>query len=141
MKLTASKNKSKKAAEFSKKEWELEDLEHFGKASGWKEEGFYIQAIEKSEVVGLIHYTLKGGVMEISSLIISNKHRGEGIGTKLIKKLEEIAKKEHIHKMYLITGDGWKAEDFYKKMGFEKTGEHKNHYLNKDWIIYSKFLF
>lgn len=140
MKFSVTQKKSKKAAEFSKKEWEIADIEHFGKASGWKEEGFYIQAIDKNEVVGLIHYLLKGGVMEISSLIISHKHRGEGIGSKLISKVEEIAKKEDIHKMYLITGEGWKAEDFYQKMGFEKSGELKNHYLHKDWIIYSKLL-
>ncbi len=140
MKLSVSKKKSKKASEFSKQEWALADIEHFGKSSGWKEEGFYIQAVEENEVIGLIHYMLKGGVMEISSLIISHKHRGEGIGSKLIEKVEDIAKKENVHKMYLITGDGWKAEDFYLKMGFEKTGEHKNHYLHKDWVIYSKFL-
>ncbi len=140
MKFIKSKKRSKKATEFSKKEWALADIEHYGKASDWSEKGYYIQVTEGDEVLGLMHYTLICGVIEISTFIVSHKHRGKGIGTKLIKKIEDIAKKDNVHKIYLVTGDGWKAEDFYTKMGFEKTGEHKNHYLHKDWIIYSKFL-
>lgn len=140
MKFLKSKKRSKNATAFSKKEWEIADLEHFGKASGWSEKGYYIQATEGDKILGLIHYTIISGVIEISTLIVSHNHRGKGIGTKLINKIEDIAKKDNVHKIYLVTGDGWKAENFYQKMGFEKTGEHKNHYLHKDWIIYSKFL-
>lgn len=140
MRFLLFKKKTKKEKEFSEKEWALADIEHFGEPYHWKEEGFYIKAVDKGEIVGLIHYEVKAGVMEISTFIVSHSKRNEGIGSMLLQKVEKVAKTNNIHKLFLVTGKGWKAEKFYQKNGFVKSGILKNHFLHKDWTIYSKYM-
>src|SRR3989304_5952031 len=43
-------------------------------------------------------------------------------------------------KIYLHTGVSWKAVDFYKKLGYQKTGLLKNHYEGQDFCVMSKLL-
>lgn len=140
IKFLITKRKSKKINEFSDREWALADIEHFGKSSKWNEENLYINAVENSDLVGLIHLKISVGVIEIKRLIVSHLRRDEGIGTKLIENVERIALNKNVHKIFLITGKGWKAEKFYQKNGFVQTTELKKHYLKKDWVLYSKFL-
>lgn len=125
---------------FSDKEWSLADTIHFGSPGGWDEESCYIRAVDEGKIVGMIHYILKAGVLEIATLIVSHKYRNRGIGRSLIEKVENIGKKKGIHKLFLLTGKGWKEVDFYKKMGFIQTGELKKHHLKRDWLELSKFI-
>ncbi len=125
---------------FSDKEWAIADTEHFGKPSRWQEENYYITAIEKNELVGVLHFNIKAGVVEIITIIVTHKHTNQGTGTKLMEKVEIIAKNKKAHKLFLITGKGWKSANFYKKMGFKQTGELKKHLLKKDWLEFSKFI-
>ena len=126
--------------EFTEREWATVDTEHFGRPSRWTEEDMYIRAEEDGEIQGVLHHKINGGVMEIITIIVSEKHRGQGIGSMLILKAEENARQKKAHKIYLTTGDGWKSVEFYKKLGFIQTGELKKHYLKHDWLEFSKFL-
>jgi N-acetylglutamate synthase-like GNAT family acetyltransferase len=140
MQIRRVKHKSTAMKDFSKKEWAIADTKHFGRPSRWHEKDFYIKVLDQGKIVGMLHYSIKAGVVEIITLIVSHEKRKKGIGVALIKKVEQLAKKEKAHKLYLITGKGWESEDFYKKMGFTKTGELEKHLLKIDWIEYSKFL-
>ncbi len=55
----------------------------------------------------------------ISDLVILPRHRNQGIGEALMKKTEEVAKKEGINlaKVYVLAKNV-KATDFYHKMGY-----------------------
>ncbi|MBP9719371.1 MAG: hypothetical protein KBD46_02795 [Candidatus Levybacteria bacterium] len=57
-----------------------------------------------------------------------------------MKRIEKVVLEENCHKIYLETGQGWKAEKFYTALGFEKTAALKNHYHKKDFVIYTKYL-
>lgn len=140
MQLQVVKNRSSAIKAFSDREWAIADTEHFGKPSRWQEENYYLKALDKNNLVGLLHYSIKAGVVEIITIIVSSKHRNQGIGTMLMKRVEALAKVKRVHKLFLLTGKGWKEMDFYKKMGFIKTGELKRHLLEKDWLVFSKFL-
>lgn len=140
MQLRVVKRKSLIMKDFSEKEWAIADTEHFGKPTRWHEKNSYIKAQDNGEIIGMLHYSIKAGVIEIITLIVSHEHRNKGIGTALLKRIEKLAQKEKVHKLYVITGKGWKSEDFYKKIGFIQTGELKKHFLKKDWVKFSKFL-
>ena len=57
-----------------------------------------------------------------------------------MEKAEELTKQQNGHKLFLMTGKGWKAVQFYEAMGFQKTAEIHNHYFNTDFIELTKFL-
>lgn len=61
----------------------------------------------------------------IDVLWVSKDHRKSGLGSILIQKVEEEAKKKGCYLMHLSTFD-WQAKDFYLKHGFEVCGEIKD---------------
>ena len=140
MKLKVLKKVSKKLHDFEKAEWDIADQEHYSQVLNWNSKKFAVVAYEKNKIVGALEFHIKVGVAEINTLIVDSSNRGKGIGTALLQKAEEIAKQNNAHKLYLITGKGWGAEKFYKTFGMNKTGELSNHYVNHDFVGYSKFI-
>lgn len=52
----------------------------------------------------------------------------------------KITKDNGGHKLFLTTGEGWRAVSFYKAIGFKQTAKLPNHYFNVDFIEMSKFI-
>lgn len=140
MNIKVTRRRAKKVLEFQKAQWAIADAEHYGAPQDWNPLKFTIIAYEKDEVTGSLDMNIKVGVAEIETLIVSHTARGEGIGTSLLSEAEKVAKKHKAHKLYLFTGKGWKAENFYKKHGMQATGEIKNHFAHRDFVEYCKFI-
>ena len=75
--------------------------------------------------------------MFISVLFVDELYRGKGLGTLLVKHLEEEAKSLGLKLIHLDTFD-FQAKDFYLKLGYEIFGVldycpkgHKRYYLKK----------
>lgn len=90
---------------------------------GTKLDGFLLQ--KENKLIGLITYTFFGDVCEIVSL--DSKVESIGIGSALLKKIEEIAKNNNCKKMRLITtNDNMRALQFYQKRGYCLTKLYPN---------------
>jgi len=115
---------------------------------------FFI-AVEKKEVIGLIawfyHGLKKHCLIEIDRFAVKSEYRRKGVGRKLFQKLIEnlnkyFSKYGGVRKVFLVTRKKNKrALIFYKKLGFKKVGELKNHFYKKvDYAIleiYPKLIF
>jgi len=62
---------------------------------------------------------------EICQFFISDTLRGTGLGTIIMKKIEDYVQDMGIYEIRLDTAE-YQAPGFYKKMGYEQTGEHVN---------------
>ncbi|MFW9793658.1 MAG: GNAT family N-acetyltransferase [Candidatus Thorarchaeota archaeon] len=79
----------------------------------------------KQEKIGLLTYAIKESNLEIVTL--NSLKQGEGIGTALIQKAEEIAVSEGCIRIWVITtNDNRDAIEFYQKRGFQIRAIHKN---------------
>ena len=59
----------------------------------------------------------------LEGLVVDDKKRNQGIGTKLFTECTQIAKEKKCYKMIFTSGDDRKeAHDFYQKLGFKKWG-------------------
>jgi ribosomal protein S18 acetylase RimI-like enzyme len=59
--------------------------------------------------------------LEIENMGVSPNYRSKGIGSRLIKKVLELAKKKGFQKIYVSAySNNVKAIDFYEKNGFKK---------------------
>lgn len=123
---------------FNEKEWHGVDLEHYGKHVHWNEKNFIFKAVENEKIVGTITGKHEAGVIYVGTIIVSQDKRGSGIGQKLLAKAESFGKKLGAHKIWLITGKGWRAEEFYDKIGFRLITVLPNHHFHKDFAIYEK---
>lgn len=134
------KSTSKELKQFGKEEWALVNIEHYGKNLDFNQKDFVFKATEDGKIVGSIKFSHEAGVLYIAYLIVAHDKRGLGIGKDLMLKAEENAKILKAHKIYLVTGMGWKAEKFYQALGYKQTGILKNHNFHEDFVAYEKFI-
>jgi ribosomal protein S18 acetylase RimI-like enzyme len=87
-------------------------------------EGFIVKD-QEDEVMGLITYVLRDQEMEIISL--NSFHEDHGIGTILLKRVIDIVEEERVSRLFLITtNNNIRAQEFYRKRGFEIVQIHKD---------------
>ncbi|MFT4245863.1 MAG: GNAT family N-acetyltransferase [Micrococcaceae bacterium] len=66
--------------------------------------------------------------MDFRQLAVSPKHRRKGYASKIIKNLEEIARKRGYKKLMLVTGPEMKtAQNLYHALGFEQPKERETY--------------
>ena len=79
--------------------------------------------IKDEKVIGaLFGHTIKwceGDEFYIREFFVNSDFQGEGIGTKLMEKLEKELKKENIYTIVLLTEKNTEAKKFYHNKGFE----------------------
>ena len=82
-------------------------------------------AIENNQIIGLIIYRIEDKECEILSLDSLSENRG--IGSKLLKKVIQVASENRCNRIWLITSnDNINTMRFYQKRGFEFKAIHLN---------------
>ncbi len=78
------------------------------------------------------------GCLYVDVLYVDPRHRNKGLGTRLLNKVEQEAKKHDCHLVHLDTFD-FQAKGFYLKNGYSVFGTlsncpkgHKRYYLKKE---------
>ena len=127
--------------DFNLREWHGVDVEHYGKHVEWNDKEFNFRAEENGEIIGTASGKYVAGVIYIDAIIVAKDKRDKGVGSALMKKIEEFGKKSGAHKSWLITGKDWiKTNNFYKKLGFSKGPILPRHNFERNYIIYYKFI-
>ena len=65
---------------------------------------------------------------QLTDLFVDKEYRMQGLGSKVLKQLEEKLISLGIHKIWTWTA-GYEAPDFYKKQGYEVFYELEEYYL------------
>ena len=68
--------------------------------------------------VAAIYGWIEWGWLYVDLLWVDKDFQNQGLGTKLLLKLEQLATEQGINRAYLDTGS-FEAPDFYKKHGYE----------------------
>jgi len=103
-------------------------------------EPYVFVATENEEVLGIITGYSCYEEIYIDDLIVVDKYRGNDIGTKLVRKVEDYFKGKGFNNINLCT-NGFQAPKFYEKCGYKLEYVRKNinnHKLDK--YFYVKFL-
>ena len=94
-----------------------------GKAYQSKSQDFY--AFDGDKLIGGAVGFVKYKWYFLSLLFIEEKYRNHGIGSQLMREIENYAKKENLTGVRLETWD-FQARGFYEKNGYELFGEIHN---------------
>jgi len=140
MKIQVVNKKNKRGVDlFVKREWKRFDEE---RGYRWGEEKKYkFVMLENKTPIGFMSFKIRGGAAFLSELIVAKAFRNKGIGSLLIRKFEELAKKKRCHVAYLETSEKHKeAIKFYKKHGYRIIAELKNNKFHLNWYYMSKEL-
>jgi ribosomal protein S18 acetylase RimI-like enzyme len=74
---------------------------------------------------------------KVLSIVVDDKAQGMGVGRLLMEAAFEEFKKRNISEIKVMVGDGLRANEFYKKMGFQlarqllQHGKPMNAYVRK----------
>ena len=84
------------------------------------EENFssFVVADDNGKIVGAVGLEKFGPVALLRSAVVSNEHRGSGIGRKLVEHILERAEKDGIEELFLLTTT---AEEYFPRFGFART--------------------
>ncbi|WP_151734536.1 GNAT family N-acetyltransferase ['Paenibacillus yunnanensis' Narsing Rao et al. 2020] len=87
------------------------------------------------EVVGMIelrqvhsYYKQADCIMEITALIVGEKHRGSGLGRRLVSAAEDFARERGCSQVFLRSGNRAErapAHAFYRRVGFEMSSGYR----------------
>jgi ribosomal protein S18 acetylase RimI-like enzyme len=79
--------------------------------------------------------------MKLGRLGVHEAYKGRGIGSSLLAYAEKSARKQGFGEMWLTTPDEHPhLPDFYRRHGYEKTGEYPLEYRDYDEIVMEKRL-
>lgn len=92
----------------------------------------HIQKFNKNINIGLIDYELLNDTIIIHNLSIDDKFQKNGMGTHLIKRAENEANSNNIHKITLYIHQNMRNLIFYKKRGYDIN------YINNEYIRWIK---
>lgn len=123
---------------FDVEAWHGENIEHYGEIVDWVEKDFIFKALIDNQIIGSAKGKFEAGVIYLQTIIVSKKHRRKGIAKMLLDKIFEWAKPYNAHKIMLFTMPSWDSCKFYESLGFRLAGKLPNHYLKRDFVIYSK---
>lgn len=111
------------------------------------EDNIYLIANLKNELAGYAKIRLnsredcisEGKTIELCRLYALDKFIGKGIGKTLMQSYFELVKENNCEIAWLGVWEfNYKAQEFYKKFGFEKVGEHVFQLGNDpqiDWVM------
>ena len=81
-----------------------------------------LKAVENHDLLGFLHYIIRGNVCEI--LTLASLRKRQGIGTRLVQAVERIARNQGCWKLKVTTtNDNLGALAFYQHIGFLITGQ------------------
>ncbi len=94
-----------------------------------------------ARIRGFLHGNYDYGTFWINWIGVDVDSRRNGLAAALIHHLEALLKAKNIHKIWLDTRTTNKeAIRFFKKLGFKKEAELKNHWYTSDFYLWSKFV-
>lgn len=101
---------------------------------------YFIASNEKNISTGACYIDtsfISLGVIRLGDIIVKEKYRNNGVGSKLIEEIIKFAKKNKVNKIWLWTPEKLTpAIEFYKKRGFVQEGIQKNQFCNKDALLF-----
>jgi len=94
---------------------------------------------QAGNVIGGVHGELCWDWLYIKALWVRRRHRGQGIGTRLLREIERAAVSKGFYKSHLETTD-FQALGFYVKRGYEVFGELDGKPAGSTWYYVKRFL-
>lgn len=96
-----------------------------------------VEDVDGNIIAGILSKMYCWKCLYIDVLWVKDEYRKDGLGSKLLKEIENIAMKNGCNLIHLDTFD-FQAKDFYLKHGYEVFGvldecpkDHKRYYLKK----------
>ncbi|MFW9997486.1 MAG: GNAT family N-acetyltransferase [Candidatus Odinarchaeota archaeon] len=131
--------------DFMEKEWKSSNLENFGRVLAREEFRSPLTLTawgtgDEQELLGVARCTVMGNTVIVHQLLVkTEKRRKAGIGSALLKEVEQLCIENGWHKIRLSTSEKHANIGFYHKNGYEKETTLHNDAFGLTWFILAKY--
>ena len=94
---------------------------------------------ENGAVIGGVHGEMFWDWLHVDTLWVDEAHRGKGIGSRLMRQIEDVATAKGFHGSHLETTD-FQALDFYRRNGYQVFGQIEGKPAGSTWYYLKKDL-
>lgn len=84
---------------------------------------------ENGQILGVCVLDGRNDYLEIEAIAVHKNHQKKGIGTKLIKSVEHIARQNNYESIRALSYAFYNAKPFYDRHGFKTNDSGKHGYL------------
>jgi ribosomal protein S18 acetylase RimI-like enzyme len=130
------------AQDFFEVAWLQFNEELFGERFLWILTGeYHLGASLDDELIGAARYTVAEGVGYLRELVVKQRHRGQGVGQRLLERFESDCRRRGCHKLFLdVAANNLRAQHFYNRNGWEQEGLMRRHWREVDFQNWIKWL-
>lgn len=110
------------------------------KVAGWiRDHRVFVAAVDGDVVGGVRLEETDPERIKLSRVGVHERWKGNGVGSQLLARVEEWARARGYETIWLTTpGEHPSLPDFYRRRGYEKTGDHPLDYRDYDEIVMEK---
>ena len=107
----------------------------------WIHDDPYFVACHNKKVIAVAGAEPRYGTVHMVHMVVDKQYRHQGIGSALVKRIEDFAKEINACKVWFDTHpELHDAIRLYEKLGYLKCGYFKKHYWGIDIVLYEKLL-
>ncbi len=131
--------------DFISKEWESSNMRNFGRTLAPEEFSSPLVLTvwtknDPRELVGVAMCKIVGKTVRLHQLLVKEEYREKkGIGSFILKKIDDLCREKHWHKVRLSTSDEHSNIDFYLKCGYKIEATLPNDAFGFKWFILAKY--
>jgi GNAT superfamily N-acetyltransferase len=128
--------------DFLDREWKPINERIFGRSDPtmWDVQRYTLAAYREERIVGAAVFKIEAGLGKLSQIMTAADHRGQGLGSALLARFEDICRREGCHKASLKTYWNSEAQRFYQKHGYVLEGVLRRDLHGLDMCQMCKFL-
>ncbi len=134
VRVTVSRGDEKDVLRFLREQWPAVDREYFGRSVDWTAEPYALVYRWEGEVTGVLRGHFIGGLASVDELMVKEGARGRGVGSLLLGRFEEEARKRQCSRIVLRAVKDTRAEDFYRKRGYHRECVQHGYEFGYDYV-------
>lgn len=132
--VTTSRGDSKDVVRFLREQWPDVDREYFGRLVEWVAEPYALVSRQDGRITGVLRGHFIGGLASVDELMVREESRGRGLGSLLLGRFEEEARRRHCSQVVLRAVKNTRAEDFYRKRGYHRECVQYGYEFGYDYV-------
>jgi len=114
---------------------------NYNEMKKWLSKETYFICEVNENIIGVVGCCMEFGNCKLVHMAVLKEYRRMGIGSKLLEKVEQYAKKKSALKIWMDTSTRLiEAIEFYQKKKYRIVGELQKHFWGEDIILLEKIM-
>ncbi len=132
--VTVCRGDEKDLLRFLRDQWPSVDEENFGCAVEWSAEPYALVIRREKKITAVLRGHFIGGIASVDELMVGEGSRASGLGSLLLGRFEDEARRRTCSQVVLRAVKGSPAEDFYRRRGYHRECVQYGYEFGFDYV-------